>query len=101
MTSEMWNKLGIKEQLSNIHGEVKRLIRARNNYLNGIAKEDHTASYLDKIDNLIFLTSIDPKNFRRERELIEEEKEIQRWYRGEVDDDYIMRYWKQYTDAIS
>ena len=47
------------------------------------------------------MTYTDPKNFRRERELLEEENEILRWYNGEVDDDYIMRYWKQYTDAIS
>ena len=101
MTAEVWNKLDIKEQLSNIHGEVKRLIRARNNYRNGTAKEDHTASYIEKIKKLIFLTCTDPKNFRRERELLEEEDEILHWYNGEVDDDYIERYWKQYTDAIS
>lgn len=101
MNAETWNNLDIKEQLSNIDGEVKRLIRARNNYRSGKSKEDHTASYLDKIRNLIFMTSTDPKNFRRERELLEEENEILRWYNGEVDDDYIMRYWKQYTDAIS
>lgn len=101
MTCETWYKLDIKEQLSNIHGEVKRLIRARNNYRNGTAKEDHSDSYLEKIKKLIFMTYTDPKNFRRERELLEEENEILRWYNGEVDDDYIMRYWKQYTDAIS
>ena len=101
MTYETWNKLDIKEQLSNIHGEVTRLVRARNNYRSGRSNEDYTDSYIKKIDNLIFMTCIDPKNFRRERELLEEEHEIKRWYDGEVDDDYILRYWKQYTDAIS
>ncbi len=101
MTSENWNKLGIKEQLSNVHGEVKRLVRARNNFASGVAKEDHTASYVNKIHELITLTCEDPKNIRREKELIEEENEIKRWIAGEVDDDYILRYWQQYTDAIS
>ena len=101
MTSENWNKLGIKEQLSNVHGEVKRLIRARNNFTSGVSKEDYTASYVNKIHELIALTCKDPKNIRREKELIEEENEIKRWIAGEVDDDYILRYWQQYTDAIS
>ncbi len=101
MTSESWNKLELKEQLSNVHGEVVRMIRARNKFLSGASKEDYTATYVGKIRNLLFMTCTDPKNFRRERELIEEENEIQRWIDGEVDDDYIVRYWKQYTDAIS
>jgi hypothetical protein len=101
MTSESWNKLDIKEQLSNVDGEVRRLVRARNNYKKGISKEDHTASYIGKIHDLIQLTCDDPKNMGREKELIEEENEINRWLNGEEDDDYILRYWAHYTDAIS
>ncbi len=101
MTSENWNKLDIKEQLSNVDGEVRRLVRARNNFKKGIAKEDHTLSYLRKIHELICLTCEDPKNIRRKAELVDEEQEINMWIRGEVGDDYILRYWRQYTDAIS
>ncbi len=101
MTSERWSVLDIKEQLSNIHGEVKRLVRARNNYVNGISKEDFTASYMKKIHDLIIMTCDDPKNSRRKEELIDEENEIHRWLDGEVDDEYILRYWQQYTNAIS
>lgn len=101
MTSENWNKLDIKEQLSNVDGEVRRMVRARNNYQKGIAKEDHTISYLNKIHELLDLTSVDPKNMNRKDELLDEEQEIHRWINGEVGDDYILRYWRQYTDAIS
>ncbi len=101
MTSEIWNKLDIKEQLSNIHGEVKRLIRAHNNFVNGVSKENHTNSYMQKVHTLIELTCSDPKNVGRENELFDEENEIKRWIQGEVDDDYILRYWEQYTNAIS
>ncbi len=101
MTSERWNKLDIKEQLSNVDGEVRRMVRARNNYRKGVAREDYTESYLNKIKELIRLTCLDPKNARRKDELLAEENEIGRWLNGEVDDDYILRYWAQYTDAIS
>ena len=101
MTSEKWNKLDIKEQLSNIDGEVRRLVRARNNYQKGISQEDHTKSYVDKIHQLILFTCDDPKNSKRKDELVDEENEINRWLLGEVDDNYILRYWAQYTDAIS
>ncbi len=101
MTSEIWNRLDIKEQLSNVHGEVKRLVRARNNYNKGVSKEDYTDSYLNKIHELIQLTCEDPKNADRKKELIDEENEIRRWQKGEVTDEYILRYWQQYTDAIS
>ena len=101
MTSENWNKLDIKEQLSNVDGEVRRLVRARNNFKKGVAKEDHSMSYMDKIHELICLTCDDPKNVKRKDELLDEEGEIERWYKGEVDDSYILRYWARYTDAIS
>ena len=101
MDSERWNRLDIKEQMSNIHGEVKRLVRARNNYNSGVSSEDHSRTYVEKIHSLIELTCSDPKNVRRQAELREEEGEIGRWLTGEVDDRYILRYWEQYTNAIS
>lgn len=101
MTQEMWNSLGIKEQMSNIHGEVVRMIRSRNNYKNGRATDDRSIAYLSKIHDLIVMTNSDPKNAKRTRELLDEENELQRWINSEVDDQYILRYWEQYTNAIS
>ncbi len=101
MTQEMWNKLDVKEQLSNIHGEVVRLIRAGNNFRDGKTGEDCTDRYISKIHDLIVMTCDDPKNARRKPELLDEEKEIVLWREGEVCDDYLLRYWEQYTNAIS
>lgn len=101
MSKEVWYSLGIKEQMSNIHGEVVRMIRARNNCSSGRTSEDHTQSYVSKIHDLIVMTCEDPKNTQRERELLDEENEIKRWIDKEVDDQYILRYWEQYTNAIS
>ena len=38
---------------------------------------------------------------KREQELVDEENELKRWMNKEVDDSYILRYWEQYTNAIS
>ena len=101
MSKELWYSLGIKEQMSNIHGEVVRMVRARNNYLSGKTSEDRSVSYLEKIHDLISMTNSDPKNSKRADELLDEEKELKRWIDNEVDDRYILRYWEQYTNAIS
>ena len=101
MTKELWYSLGIKEQLSNIHGEVVRLVRARNNYMTGKTSQDHSDEYMKKIHDLIVMTNSDPKNSGRSQELLDEEEELRRWLAGEVDDRYILGYWEQYTNAIS
>ena len=101
MSKELWYSLGIKEQMSNIHGEVVRMVRARNNYTSGKASEDRSKSYLNKLHDLIIMTYEDPKNVQREQELVDEENELKRWMNKEVDDRYILRYWEQYTNAIS
>ncbi|MCR4657529.1 MAG: hypothetical protein K5770_15085 [Lachnospiraceae bacterium] len=101
MSKELWYSLEIKEQLSNIHGEVVRMIRSRNNYLNGRASRDSSGVYLNKIHDLISMTNSDPKNIKRQKELLDEENELKRWIDKEVDDQYILRYWEQYTNAIS
>ena len=54
-----------------------------------------------KIHDLIAMTNSDPKNSKRADELLDEEKELKRWIDNEVDDRYILRYWEQYTNAIS
>lgn len=101
MTPEAWNKLDIREQMSNIHGEVVRLIRAGNNYKQGRSSEDYTGKYFDAIVRLIELTEKDPKNARRIPELESEKEEIRNWLEGGLTDDYILRYWDDYTRAIS
>ncbi len=101
MSKELWYSLGIKEQLSNIHGEVVRMIRARNNYRTGRSSRDYTNEYMKKIHELIVITNSDPKNCKRSTELLDEEGELLRWIDGEVDDRYILGYWEQYTNAIS
>lgn len=101
MSNKTWYELELKEQMSNIHGEVVRLIRARNNFRSGKSSQDYTESYIRKVRNLIELTCSDPKNRRRVQELVDEESEIDRWINEEVDDQYILRYWEQYTRAIS
>ncbi len=101
MSSETWYELELKEQMSNIHGEIVRLIRARNNYRTGRSTQDYTGSYINKVRKLISLTCSDPKNEKRKQELVDEETEIDRWLNEEVDDQYILRYWEQYTRAIS
>lgn len=70
MSKELWYSLGIKEQMSNIHGEVVRMVRARNNYTSGKASEDRSKSYLNKIHDLIIMTYEDPKNFKENRNLL-------------------------------
>ena len=101
MSKELWYSLGIKEQLSNIHGEVVRMIRARSNYRMGKSSQDYTNDHMKKIHDLIEMTNSDPKNHKRSEELLDEEGELLRWIDGEVDDRYILGYWEQYTNAIS
>ena len=101
MTRELWSTFSTMEQLSNIHGEVVRLVRARKNYILGKTDKDYSGQYLEKIHRLIGLTLEDPKNARRDAELYDEEGEIKRYLNDEVDDNYILRYWEQFTKAIS
>ncbi len=104
MTQENWNRLSFLEQLSNIDGEVTRLVDARERYLSGEAAEDRGEDYLGLIRKLINMTFFDPKNREigyRAVEIMDEFEEIRRFLRGEVDGDYITSYWHQFTNAIS
>ena len=96
-----WYDLTLFEQLSNIAGEVKRLIDSRNRFNEGKAKQDYYDFYLGKVKELVMLTISDPKNSQIGQELLDEVAEIERFGSGETDGDYIMRYWDQYTKAIS
>ena len=41
MTQKTWNRLNFFEQLSNVDGDVKRLVETHENYINGNAVEDY------------------------------------------------------------
>ena len=96
-----WNELSLFEQLSNVAGEVHRMIDTRNAYLHGGAKKDYSEFYFNKVKELVDRTIRDPKNQGREKELLDEIHEIERYRAGEEADTYILRYWDQYTRAIS
>ena len=49
MTKEKWNKLSLFEQLSNVAGDVERLVATKENYEQGISKEDFSDFYLNKV----------------------------------------------------
>jgi len=104
MTQKTWNKLSFFEQLSNVDGDVRRLIETHENYINGNAVEDYSTKYLDNIIRLIKMTMLDPKNSvkgYRCIELYDEIEEIKRYISGEVSGEYILGYWDEYTRAIS
>lgn len=104
MTQKTWNRLTFFEQLSNIDGEVRRLVDAHNKYIDGIDSVDYSNQYLDQITKLLKMTMFDPKNTikgYRYIELNDEVNEIKRYLNGEVSGDYILSYWNEYTKAIS
>ncbi len=104
MTQKIWNRLSFFEQLSNVDGEVRRLVQVHENYKSGNCTEDYSTQYLEKIIKLIRMTMLDPKNTvkgYRFIELNDEIEEIKRYINDEVSDSYILSYWDEYTKAIS
>ena len=76
MTDERWFSLTLLEQLSNISGDVKRLIDTREAYSAGREKEDYSGFYFDRIVEYVNKTLDDPKNKGREAELLDEVGEL-------------------------
>ncbi len=101
MTDEKWFSLTLFEQLSNIAGDVKRFMDTDEDYRSHKTKEDYSGFYFERIVEYVNRTLEDPKNRGRDDELLDEVEEINRYKKGEVSRDYIMRYWDQYTRAIS
>ncbi len=104
MTQKIWNRLSFFEQMSNVDGEVRRLVEVHDNYINGKCDVDYANSYLDKILRIINMTMMDPKNSikgYRFVEIMDEVNEIRRYLNGEVSSEYILDYWDEYTKAIS
>ena len=98
---QRWYRLTLFEQMSNIDGEIKRYMDARDNYRSGIDKEDYSDFYFNKVLELIDRTESDPKNSRRIRELEDEKEQLRLHKEGKVSDKYITEYWNSYTKALS
>ena len=103
MTQQMWNDLSFAEQMSNIDGDVVRLVDSHEKALKD-GCEDHAAFYLMRIEKLIKMTLFDPKNYQRGYraiELFDELEEIKKYLYENNDKDSILEYWNQYTRSIS
>ena len=104
MNAAIWNTMSLFEQLSNIDGEVRRLVDDHERYLKGETAADHALDYIKNITRLIDLTFSDPKNSDKKVaaiELTSEVNEIIRYLNGDYPKSYILDYWQQYTKAIS
>ena len=104
MTQQMWNELSFFEQMSNIDGDVERLIRTHENYVTGKSDKDNSEFYLNKIIGLIKMTLLDDKNSSkgyRAIELYDEVEEIRQYLVGVYSADYIRNYWNSYTNALN
>lgn len=104
MTQKTWNELTFFEQMSNIDGDVERLIRSHEKFLNGETDKDNSEFYLSKITSLVKMTLLDDKNINkayRAVELYDEIEEIRKYLKGEYPAEYIKSYWNSYTNAIS
>lgn len=101
MTQERWNRLSLFEQLSNIGGEVKRCLDSRDDYISHKSEKDYSRFYLNKARELVQITLNDPKNKGRGPELWDELYELEKYLELNGDRNYIMRYWDQYTEALS
>ncbi len=104
MNRNTWNSMSFFEQLSNIDGDVDRLIRAHEKYMNNEADKDNGYFYLEIIVKMIRITFFDPKNSEkayRAIELFDEVEELKRYLNGECNSEYIRSYWNEYTKAIS
>ena len=54
MNRDNWNGLSFFEQLSNIDGDVARLIRAHEKYLNHESERDNGYFYLDNMTKVLY-----------------------------------------------
>ena len=104
MNADIWSRLSFFEHLSNIDGEVSRLIDDHERFCRGEIENDHALDYVKKIVKLIEYTFDDPKNKDKlivEKELNDEVNEIIKYLNGDYTAEYISGYWNQYTRAIS
>lgn len=101
MTKEEWFRYTIFEQMSNIGAEVGRFIDARKRFQNGESSEDYSEFYYNKAISFLNIIEQDPKNQRRINELEDCKKELEYLKVGVYSDEYIRRYYEQYTAACA
>ena len=81
--------------LSDIAGDVKRCVEAKENYKSGKSSKDYSLFYLkrvkDECEKTIPASALPEFN--------DEIKSLEDYLAGEVSADYILRYWKPYEYA--
>ena len=81
--------------LSDIAGDVKRCVEAKERFASGESSKDYSLFYLNRVKDAC-------KKIIPERELPEIEDEvrfIEDYLKGNVTADYILRYWKPFEYA--
>ena len=95
MDRKTWEQLTFLEQMSNIDGDVNRLIRAHERYKMGESDIDNGYFYLENIKKLVRMILLAPgsenKGYRA-IELFDEIDELRRYLEGEYDSDYVRSY---------
>ena len=97
MTESEWNSLSTFSQLSNIAGDVKSCVDSRLYFLLGIAKNDYSNFYFEKVTKLVRLMVQKEENIPRQKEFFDELEELKRFLNNETDGEYIMRYLDPFT----
>ena len=81
--------------LSDIAGDVKRCVEARERFASGESSRDYSLFYLNRVkdecEKTIPATALP--------EINDELKSIEDYLAGKVSADYILRYWKPYEYA--
>ncbi|MBR5360115.1 MAG: hypothetical protein IK123_04420 [Lachnospiraceae bacterium] len=104
MNEAIWYRMSLFEQLSNIDGEVTRLVEDHERFERGEISDDYSDDYIGNILSLIDMTFNDPKNHEKRiaaKELADEIVEIKKYLNGDYPAHYITDYWHQFTNAIS
>ena len=101
MTKEGWFRYTLSEQMSNIGAEVRHFIEARRDYSSGKSAEDYSDFYYNKALSYIDIIEEDPKNARRREELEDCKMELKLLKEDILSENYVIKYWDQYTDACS
>ena len=81
--------------LSDIAGDVKRCVEAKENYVSGVCSKDYSQFYLNRVKEES--AKIIPPSARPEIE--DEIRSIEDYLAGKVAADYILRYWKPFEYA--
>ncbi len=81
--------------LSDIAGDVKRCVEAKERFISGESKKDYSMFYLNRVKDECIKT-IPVKELP---EIEDEVRFIEDYLKGKVTADYILRYWKPFEYA--